>query len=693
MPGRLKSHINIWRRTTNDSFVLSVIQHGYRIQWHDSIPPPQSEQKNSKNCENHTEFITKSVEEALLLGVVQETSREHIHNVLPLNVNVKKNNGKLRLIFNAMFINQFMVVPTFKYPQLHKEGREIFGYSSWAYGIDISQAFYHIEIDPNYRKYLGFFWNGKYYTFVCMPFGTAFGPWLWDRILCPVIDSLKSNKLKIMAFCDDILGANSPKAQADEDGLRLKSFLILHGYIIQETKCNGIGNALPSIPGLGLVIDCQQQKYFLTDKREKQIISLCQDISSSSKIKARKLAQIAGIIISQIAALGPIARIRTRAMYNCLKTRLLQSERYSSSESYNQEITIDKNTREEARFWIRNIHRFNGQFISKIFSILAFYCKLASDASASGFGGFLQIPSDSMREKVNRVILNCKNKHFSVGTVTTDQLKQGIDVWGTFTPEQSQKSSSWRELYASAELLEIVGSLLSGCMVPLYLDSQVAVMALGGDIPQYPGKIFGGSKKEELQELVIRIFDITEQHNFGVLPIWIPREQNERADFNSHLNEYNHYDFSLKPEIFHQLDVMYGPHTIDRFASDDSTQLPHYNTKFYSKKASGLDAFMLNWGYNHNNYVFPPPALVGNVLQYAREYQAKITLVFLEWYSRPYMNILFPQAGNPYLIDKVYLGYSLDILEYRTIDAQSRTHHLPKGHMWAAQLDFRNVST
>jgi hypothetical protein len=56
------------------------------------------------------------------------------------------------------------------------------------------------------------------------------------------------------------------------------------------------------------------------------------------------------------------------------------------------------------------------------------------------------------------------------------------------------------------------------------------------------------------------------------------------------------------------------------------------------------------------------------------------------------MNILFPQAGNPYLIDKVYLGYSLDILEYRTIDAQSHTHHLPKGHMWAAQLDFRHSS-
>ena len=51
-----------------------------------------------------------------------------------------------------------------------------------------------------------------------------------------------------------------------------------------------------------------------------------------------------------------------------------------------------------------------------------------------------------MRQKINRVILNCKNKQFGVGSVTADQLKQGIDIWGTFTIEQSRKSSSWREL-------------------------------------------------------------------------------------------------------------------------------------------------------------------------------------------------------------------------------------------------------
>ena len=75
------------------------------------------------------------------MGVVCETSRENLNNISPLNVDVKKSNGKRRLIFNAMFINMFMNVPKFKYPQLYREGKEIFAGSKYGYVLDISQAF------------------------------------------------------------------------------------------------------------------------------------------------------------------------------------------------------------------------------------------------------------------------------------------------------------------------------------------------------------------------------------------------------------------------------------------------------------------------------------------------------------------------------------------------------------------------
>ena len=126
-------------------------------------PLPRLNNLISKNCENYKEFISKSIEGALSMVVVREVTRDQLHNVLPLNVNVKKSNGKLRLIYNVMFINDYMSIPKFKYPQLHREDREIFGESSHAYDIDISQAFYQIEIDPVFHKFLGFFWEGKFY--------------------------------------------------------------------------------------------------------------------------------------------------------------------------------------------------------------------------------------------------------------------------------------------------------------------------------------------------------------------------------------------------------------------------------------------------------------------------------------------------------------------------------------------------
>ena len=119
MPGRLRACMSVWRRTTRDSFVLSTIDNGYRIEWNEKGPPPSKYHENSPNCSNHEEFIDTSIREALIMGVVSEASADTLNNISPLNVDVKKSNGKRRLIFNAMFINDYMLVQKFKYPQLH----------------------------------------------------------------------------------------------------------------------------------------------------------------------------------------------------------------------------------------------------------------------------------------------------------------------------------------------------------------------------------------------------------------------------------------------------------------------------------------------------------------------------------------------------------------------------------------------
>ena len=297
---------------------------------------------------------------------------------------------------------------------------------------------------------------------------------------------------------------------------------------------------------------------------------------------------------------------------------------------------------------------------------------------------------------MNTILKNLKDLRISV---TISQAQQGLDIWGPFTPEQCLKSSSWRELFGAGKLFETFGSILTGTVVPIYLDSQVAVMNLGGTLPQYPLKVFGGSKKEDLQELVVwiynlseqYIYNLSEQYNFGINAIWIPRDQNERSDLNSHLNEYDHYDFSLKLDVFQYVESMFGPHSVDRFSSLTSTQLPRFNSKYYSLLAEAIDAFTLDWGNGENNYVFPPPGLVGQAIHHAKRCKSIITLIFMEWYSRPYMATLFPREEYVYRKDVVKLGNSSQVLEYKGPDAAFRTHHLPKGNVFAARLDYSNI--
>jgi len=55
-----------------------------------------------------------------------------------------------------------------------ERGKEIFSGSKYGYVLDISQAFYHIEIHPQFYRYLGFMWKDKYYLLEMLPIWSFF---------------------------------------------------------------------------------------------------------------------------------------------------------------------------------------------------------------------------------------------------------------------------------------------------------------------------------------------------------------------------------------------------------------------------------------------------------------------------------------------------------------------------------------
>jgi hypothetical protein len=67
-------------------------------------------------------------------------------------------------------------------------------------------------------------------------------------------------------------------------------------------------------------------------------------------------------------------------------------------------------------------------------------------------------------------------------------------------------------------------------------------------------------------------------------------------------------DWKSNPRIFKYIDKLWGPHTIDRFASMENTMLPRYNSRWLDPETSGVECLHFpdsNW-QKENNWANPP---------------------------------------------------------------------------------------
>lgn len=82
---------------------------------------------------------------------------------------------------------------------------------------------------------------------------------------------------------------------------------------------------------------------------------------------------------------------------------------------------------------------------------------------------------------------------------------------------------------------------------------------------------------------------------------------NVRADSISKLIDFD--DYALNDVIFHGIENLWGPHTVDRFACNYNAKLPRFNSRFFQAGCETVDAFSQDWGYD-NNWLSPRFALL-----------------------------------------------------------------------------------
>ena len=85
-----------------------------------------------------------------------------------------------------------------------------------------------------------------------------------------------------------------------------------------------------------------------------------------------------------------------------------------------------------------------------------------------------------------------------------------------------------------------------------------------------------GGPCPELSDLMTTIWAKVDQLGVILSARHLSGVLNFRADLLSHLGSTN--EWKLHPKLFQRLDKMWGPHTVDRFATSHNTQLPVFNS-------------------------------------------------------------------------------------------------------------------
>ena len=535
------------------------------------------------------------------MGVIGICSREDLHCILALDL-LPKPDGKKRLILNGHPLAEYETRWPFKMEVLGREGRSIFAGCTHGSILDISNAFYHIEMSPGSQKYLGFEWQGIFYYYISLPMGITPAPFIFTEVAKTMVKFWRTRGIRVLQYLDDFpSGATSSLQQRLHCHFMLEHMRSL-GFILKDAKLFGFPTPMVEIFALGCVVSFTNQSFYLKEDQIQEILMQVTSLLSVRTCQVKMLARLAGLLVSRTHCLGPAARMRTRAMYGNIEERLYPHEKFpqdnSRSKGWSQNVNLRANTKAELTFWIQNIHRVNGQPFLRALIHRVLHIDLDTDASKIGWGAILYLPDPS--QVPDPLILAAARlslpPRMTLRAIQT-ALHHGIRLGGMLSPAEAKESSNARELLATLYSFRALLPFLHNLQLDHHMDNLGAVQALGGIIPAYAEQIFGGSNTPRIQEIIIQIDDCCISANIDRRTIWVPRDQNIIADYMSKLGTGDVFSYTVQPWVRTLLDSSFGKHSIDRFASRNNVQVspPRYDSLYFEAEAEWLDAFSCHW--------------------------------------------------------------------------------------------------
>ncbi len=215
------------------------------------------------------------------IGAIEEVYNPNSPGRYSVFFLVPKDNGTWRGILDLSLVNMYIKTQKFKM-ETPESIRKMLETAEWAISLDLSQAYYHILINPAHRKYLRFTVGHQVFQFRALPMGLKSAPRIFTQMTLPVKKWAHTQGLFMQQYLDDWILSST-----DRDSLIVHSKFLVDltqslGFVLNEEK--SVLSPTQTLEHLGMDYDFKLHLVGLTQSRRERLLQKIAYVEKSRRV-------------------------------------------------------------------------------------------------------------------------------------------------------------------------------------------------------------------------------------------------------------------------------------------------------------------------------------------------------------------------------------------------------------------------
>eukprot|EP01108_Squamamoeba_japonica_P004922 TRINITY_DN385_c0_g1_i6.p1 TRINITY_DN385_c0_g1~~TRINITY_DN385_c0_g1_i6.p1 ORF type:complete len:775 (+),score=76.17 TRINITY_DN385_c0_g1_i6:1103-3427(+) len=422
----LYPHLRQWRRICGPSYqdVLQIVEWGLRVELTGS-PSLRRRSIGFRGSPEQKAHLRQCLAKWLADGVIEPASPHSLlmHLLFPVH---KPGPKKFRWVSDLTYLNRFVARRRFSLTGIPAV-REMIQPGDFLTSIDLSDAYHHVMLSPAHRHLFGFQADGRVFRFRVLVFGLSSAPWVFTRVIKPVLAFLHRQGIRVLSFLDDFLLAARTRQQSRLHTLLTVSTLRSLGLSPSDVKSEL--EPTPSLIFLGFRLDTVKWTIAIPLDKLRAIRADARQVlrhHHNQTLSIRRVASLVGKLVAAAPA-SQVAMARRLSLQRVVSFAVRRGARARQPPSmiWSSLVQLSATALRDCR-WLA--HGRLAQFAcAPLRPPAQASATVTTDASGFGWGGFVTVPSPLPRRP-----------------------PQILETRGLWSREDVSKSINWKEATAAA---------------------------------------------------------------------------------------------------------------------------------------------------------------------------------------------------------------------------------------------------